>query len=243
MLSIDEDKLKLFLERRKSILEKKGFKGMPEIVSAISLIVTLCLSDIRNVKFINPIYFEIIVWIIAISIFFWGCFTLIMSIKQKYSIEQLYREITELDPNTEHLFNVVIIKKDGKYLLFNNIRWKCLLFPNYQSSKAPFDEATELKYTRKRIKKDLNISKRFNLKYSKELENEKLSVADKVNKRYVFHFFVSEDIETNFTSTKNFRCNGTKYYWKTMVQMYQDRNMKKKNKDVLDFVRKMYDIS
>lgn len=73
--------------------------------------------------------------------------------------------------------------------------------------------------------------------------SEKYSVGDKVNKKYNFHYFEVTSIITDFNDKRTFRCNGKEYCWKTLDQMYADKNIVKKNRDVLDYIRRMCDIN
>ena len=57
MLNIDENQLKLFLEQKRKVLERKKYDGIGEIIAAISLMITLALSDFSNLKFIKPGHF------------------------------------------------------------------------------------------------------------------------------------------------------------------------------------------
>ena len=68
MLNIDENKLKLLLEQRRKKIEQKKFDGIGEIISSISLMITLVLSDFSQLRVIKPLYFRIIVLGISIII-------------------------------------------------------------------------------------------------------------------------------------------------------------------------------
>ena len=45
MLNIDENQLKLLLEKKRKMLEQKKYDGIGESISSISLMITLVLSD------------------------------------------------------------------------------------------------------------------------------------------------------------------------------------------------------
>ena len=175
----------------------------------------------------------------------YGIYTFIKSIKIS-SVDQLYSEIADIDPKIEHPFNIVVIRdsrENGKYLVFKSKRWNCWLFPNYHCLNAIFSKAKELKYITECIKRDLKISEEIEFKYIGNNISEKYSVGDKVRKKYNFHYFQATNIAIDFNNKRTFHCNGKKYCWKTLDQMYSDKNIIKKNKDVLDYVRRMCDIS
>ncbi|MGN1161818.1 MAG: hypothetical protein ACI4SX_06190, partial [Candidatus Fimenecus sp.] len=119
MLNIDENKLKLLLEKKRKNLERPKYSGKGELISGFSLAITLVLADFSNVTVIKPIYFELVAWIITISIISFGMYSFVKSIICFIPIENLYSEIADIDPSTEHPFNIVLImnsNKSGKYL-------------------------------------------------------------------------------------------------------------------------------
>ena len=109
MLNIDENQLKLLLEKKRKMLEQKKYDGIGESISSISLMITLVLSDFSQLTIIKPLYFKIIAWGISIVILTYGIYTFIKSIKI-YSVDQLYSEIADIDPKIEHSFNIVVIR-------------------------------------------------------------------------------------------------------------------------------------
>lgn len=245
MLNIDENQLKLLLEQKRKMLERKKYDGIGEIISSISLMITLILSDFSQLTIIKPLYFKIIAWGISIVILAYGSYKLIRSIKI-YSIDQLYSEIADIDPKIEHPFNIIVIRNsrdNGKYLVFRSKRWKCWLFPNYHCLNGNFSKTKELKYINECIKRDLKISEEIEFKYIGNKISEKYSVGDKVRKKYNFHYFEATNMVIDFNNKRTFRFNGKNYRWMTLDHMYSNKNIVKKNGDVLDYVRRMCDIS
>lgn len=184
MLNIDENKLRLLLEQKRKMLEQKKYDGIGEIISSISLMITLVLSDFSQLTIIEPLYFKIIAWGISIAILTYGIYTFVRSIKI-YSVDQLYSEIADIDPKIEHPFNIVVIRDscdNGRYLVFKSKRWKCWLFPNYHCLNEIFSKAKELKYIQECIKRDLKIPEEIEFKYIGNKISEKYSVGDKVRK-------------------------------------------------------------
>ena len=81
MLNIDENQLKLLLEQKRKTLERKKYDGIGEIISSISLMITLMISDLSQLTIIQPLYFKFITWGISIVILAYGSYTFIKSIK------------------------------------------------------------------------------------------------------------------------------------------------------------------
>lgn len=246
MLHINENDLKILLLNRKNKIESPKYNGIGEIISSISIMITLCLADFSQISIINPLYFKLGAWILSLIILIFGVFQFIKSIFCIYSINNLYSEIADLDPNIEHPFNIILIKNNqnsGRYLLFKSKRWNCWLFPNYHCSTNCFNQAEEILYIKKCLNRDLNIPENITVKYiGNEIIN-KLSVPNNIKKKYNFHYFVITNLHLQFNTKKNFRFNGKQYCWKTLDKMYSNKNIVKKNKDVLDYVRKKCEIS
>ncbi len=246
MLNIDEQQLRLLLEKKKKILERPKYSGLGEIISGISLIITLLLSDFSHLTIIRPLYFKIVVWGITIAISVYGIYIFIRSMMETYSIDQLYSEIADIDPEVEHPFNIVVIRdtrETGKYLVFWSKRWKCWLFPNYHCLKGKFSKAKEITHLMEYLKRDLSVSEDISFRYLGNKLSTKFSVSDKVQKKYNFHFFLVTGGDFHIIQKENFQYKGKKYCWKTLDQMYADKRIVKNNLDVLDYVRHVCDIS
>ncbi len=246
MLNIDEDKLKLLLEKKRKIIERPKYSGKGEIISGISLAITLALADFSSLKYINPLYFKIFAWIITSGIIIYGFYTFVRSIVKFYPIENLYSEISDIDPSTEHPFNIILVmnsSESGKYLLFKSRRWSCWLFPNYHCIDRQFNEEQEIQKIKENLIRDLNIDEEINIEYIGNDISKKYSVSDKVIKKYNFHYFQVRNYPVKFKSKHTFKFRGKKYCWKTLDQMYSNKNIVKKNEDVLDYIRKTVNLS
>ena len=246
MLNIDEQQLKLLLEKKRKILGRPKYGGIGEIISGISLIITLLLSNFSHLAIIDPLYFKIIVWGISIAVLVYGIYAFVKSIIEAYSVEQLYSEISDIDPSMEHPFNIVVIRdtcETGKYLVFWSKRWKCWLFPNYHCLKEKFSKAKEETYVRECLERDLGAPEDINFRYMGNKLSTKFSVSDKVQKKYNFHYFLAIGNDFHFSKKRTFKYKGKKYCWKTLDEMYADKKIVKNNIDVLDYVRHACDIS
>lgn len=86
MLHIDEKQLRLLLEERKKFFERPRYEGLGEIISGISMMITLILSDFSDLTLFNPFYLEIVVWGVSIAVLVYGIYIFIKSIIAPYSI-------------------------------------------------------------------------------------------------------------------------------------------------------------
>lgn len=246
MLNIDENKLKLLLSDKKNKIERPKFNGIGEIISGISIIITLCLADFSQVTVMGPLHFQIIAWVIAVAIVVFGMISFVKGVTTFYSVDNLFNEITELDPKFEHPFNIVLIKnsrESGRYLLFKSQRWKCWLFPNYRCLDGPYNIDKEKAHVLACLRRDLNVADDIELEYIGNRISYKYSVSDKIDKKYNFHYFQATNIQIYSNKNYPFRFNGKRYTWKTLDRMYANKNIVKKNKDVLDYVRTACDMT
>lgn len=234
------------MKKGKKLLNRPKFDGIGEIISSLSLIITLLLSNFDNVTIIKPLYFKFIAWVISFIFLFYGLYTFAKSVINTYSLDQLLNEIVNLDSKMEHAFNIIVIRnkdRDGRYLVFKNNRWKCWLFPNCKCLNKNFDQADELANIVEKMKWNLNIEDEITGEYLGNIPSSKYSYNDKTIKRYRFYFFRVQGAKVKDDDKLSFRCNGRKYRWMTMDQMYSCRKIKKKNQDVLDYIRFKCDIS
>lgn len=247
MIKIEKKDLKLFLEERRKKLEIKRFSGIGEIVSGVSLIITLLCSDFNNALGMSAIYFEFSAWLITFVVLFVGVYSLIKGMMNPYTINKLYDEIIELDTENKHIFNIIVLKnsnKEGRYLLFKSKRWGCKLFPNYKALGENYDKTKEQNNICKMLSDDIGVCKEsLNIQYRGYMDSEKYSFGDKVNKKYVFHFYFVELNGYEKLKNRSFKYNGKKFYWMTIDKMLNNKNIKKKNKDVIDYVRGKVSVS
>lgn len=253
MLQVDINELrKLIMEERKKYIETPKLDGTGEMISGLSLIITLLLADFSHLQSQFATVFQIIAWVVTLTIFIRGMFLFIKGKRFFYSAKNLFDEICELDNSFEHPFNIMVLKSsngEGKYLLFQNKRWKSLHFPNYKVKSLPRSEEEEQEYIQKSFADDIGADcTDITVEYIGDIYDRKFSVGDRVYKKFHFYFY-QVTTAYNFPQYKfknqlrSFRYNGKKYKWYTLDQMYNTRSIVKTNIKVLDFVRNHFTIS
>lgn len=242
MLSIDKKDLKIFLESKKKLIETKKFSGVGDIISGFSLILTLVLADFSAITFMPSNVFIVIVWIISLLVLAVGVGKFISSITKQYTIENLFNGICALDKSKPYEFCVVIIRdssQSGKLLQFYNKRWKCYFFPNYQMSIDSNNLAPAKASICNRICNDTSIRMMpEQVNYIGNDTSTKYSYGDKAEKTYLFHYFLYKGKVPEEKAGKNYYFNGKKYHWMSIESMSTNANMLRKNKDVIEYVRK-----
>lgn len=192
---------------------------------------------------IKAIYIQITAVIVAIIFLIVGAYKFIKSLNNKYSIKELYDEILHLNEADGHPFSIILIRNSfdkfpNKYLLFYDVNWDCQLFLNYHMASEQNIE-DEMAKIINLISTELHIeTNNLKIKYLLKKDIKKYSVSDKIRKLYNFYFFYV-DIKKFRKEMKSdsFYIDGKKYYWRSIVQMEDDSNIMKKNKDVIKIVK------
>ena len=137
---------------------------------------------------------------------------------------------------------IAIKNKDHQYLLYYDKDWKCEFFPHY-----PMQDYDNEEYVKENISKDLNISKlKFLRRINKKMihvvshgghyQHVKYNPVAKEDRLYNYTLYdVIIDDMPQFMKT-DFECNGKKYCWRTIDQMFADDTMRTKNRDIINFV-------
>lgn len=245
-IEIENEQLKLYLQQRKKMIEFKKFSGIGEIISGISLIITLLCSDFKD-SIIHAQAINIIFFIISFSILGYGVFMLINSLFNYFTIEICYRDICELDQKSKHRQNIIVMtdnSEKGRYLLVYNLPWKCYLFPSY-IGKVSNSEDQEISHFKPLFNKSIGVkSNIIELNPIGTLNSRKINYAEKSYMNYEFHFYkVKVNKLDKVFNKKRFKYNGKKFIWMTLDEMYKSRNIMKKNKDVVVFINDLIGIS
>ena len=252
MLNIDENDLCILIkEERKKYIERPKLYGLGEVLSGISLLITILLGDYSQIPFSE--YFKFFFLILSLVVLGYGILITVKNLKDKFNTDDLYNEILELDSHKEHAFNIVLVKSnknDGKYLLYLNRRWKCYHFISYKVQNAkPYDCVSEQKRIQESLKTDIGLAdKEMKIIYINDFISRKYSVGDHFIKKFHFYFY---EVTTShqfpqsrfFNKQSSFYNNGKKYRWYTIDQMNKIPSIKKTNLDVLDHVRNNCSIS
>lgn len=245
MITIESEDLKKLLESNKGIIERPLFTGIGEIVSGISLILTLGTSHFENIPFFRTSFFYCLMFFVAIVIIFTGGYSLFVSCKSRQSVGRLFSSIQELDVNHIHVVNIVLFKnspQDGKYLLKKNKAWKCDLFPSYNTQSSTYDIEKEKVRISNSFSKDIGIDN-LSIDYLGALEKHiKICAGENTPYRYEFHFYRVDFVQSDERLNKGFSYNGNKYVWKSLDGMLKNKNIMKKNSDVVQFVAEIETI-
>ena len=182
-------------------------------------------------------YFFIVV---AIAYTLWGILMVVDTQKKQFNHEKLFEEMKNAN-EIEHPFSIVAIKDTfeqypNKYLLYYDTRWNCWFFFNFQTKNDERQNETSIK---KGLSAKLKIdAEKFELEFKDEAIHHKYSESDKRNKYY--HHSLYNCVIKEFSDElkqESFTIDGVKYAWMTIDEMEKNTSIKKKNSEVVEFVK------
>lgn len=235
MITIEESELRKILREREKFFAPKSFPT-ENLISLVAFVASAVLSQF----FLQVFWIKALVWI-AIGLyavhFVW---LLLRYFKSPYSIRDLYNEISASSEKVHEFSLLVITDSSGlhndKFLLRYDKRWKCYLLP-YRPTHADDDASAVAEYVRS-----------FPLASPKigEVKSEKLTKysvsADRV-KDYFHRFYpVSFDFSASGMCGNSLKINGEKYRWFSILEMKEDRSIREKNLETVDFVSRNFCI-
>lgn len=140
----------------------------------------------------------------------------------------------------QHNHSIVIIKGTynkfpNKYLVYNDTKWNCLLFPNYKENE------NNIRFITEHLSNELKISREnISLKYVNQYISYKMSEKDKKYKVYNHKFFIASISKfPSYMKEDSFVADGKEYCWKTMVELERDENVAKKNSDIIGHIKEI----
>lgn len=241
------DLKKLILEKRKKQIDLPRLSSIGEIISGITLLVSVFTAEYDTIKIISPVLIKCLIFIIAIGLLIWGLYQIVGSLKNHFAAETLYKEIKALA--RENTFDIVLLKsndEDGKYLVCRNSRWKGWLFANFPIKNPDLDVSQNIKNIAGNLNDlmKLDISDE-NIIYS-GVENDRrcleYSYGDNHFKIYRFRIYKAT-IKIPSEKQKPFQLNGQSYKWMTFDEMKKDKSFMKRNVHVYDHIVKYLQIN
>lgn len=243
IMKIEEDKLKLYLNTRKKYIEFKKYSGIAEIVSGLSMLITLICSNF-DLKLLVVKILLFIGYFISVIILLYGIYQFVISLKNYFTIDLCFKEISCLDDTKKRIQYVLVIQDNvkGHYLLVYNVAWGCYLFPSFSSDIVNNPTNSEEETLLKECKRILGIEdQEISIKSIGSLNNYKLNVGEKCFMNYEFRFFVVQNVDLK--SYKKLKINGLKFKWIPIDKMYSNKRMMKKNMEVIDYVNNHTNIA
>lgn len=234
MLYIKESDLEMILKLRKAMIGGSSWAGAGSVLGGIGMTYKAWGSD--NVQtFLGILLFLVGIWkpgrilLSCASIREWIPFF-------RYDYHSLYKEIKGMD-KTKHNHSIIAIadsfkKCPGRFLVYDDTRWGCRLFPNYPTKSDPKENE---EYLKRKLAGDLQIrEKDISITYKKTVLQEKYSVSHEEKRIYQHSYYVAEIRKFSDDEFKDdFSVNGKTYHWMAIDAMLKDDNIRKKNEEVI----------
>lgn len=234
MLAIKEKGLQELLEKRKALIGGSPVTGAGLFLGGINMLYLFGGKDFLQTIIGGAMVF-ISLWKPARIIL--GSSSLTNGLRNLwYGHDDLFTEIKNMD-QTEHAHSIIVIKDyfekfPNRYLVYEDERWECRLFPNYHTKGT---DEENMEYLRGKLSGDLQIPvDSISMRYVKNVIQEKFSESHKENRRYNHIFYMAEIRDFPKNERRNtFSINGKKYYWMTIDAMKKDEKIQQKNMDVV----------
>lgn len=239
-LLIDKNELELLLEKKRDFIGNKvTFDTVIAGVSFLLSVLTASYSDVIGGQ-------KIVIQGIVLKTFFCTVgvvyvlkiiVDIIKRYRNKYDHIVLKNEIENLNM-IQHDHSLVILcnsesSSEKEYLVYYDERWDCKLFLNYKTQ-----ERNNESYISDKISADLQVGKdKINLRYITSRVQEKYSVSHDEKRTYNHRLYELQISDWTAKKQKDFVINGKHYYWMPISKMETDKNIAKKNLEVVDFVK------
>lgn len=232
---IDDVRLNLLLEQKKNLIGKKV--AWDSIFSAASFIISVFFASYSDIWIFSGMTFKILFMIIGIAFAIKTIRDALSSSKYSYTYEDLLKDINTLNEIT-HNHSIVAIRDtfkeySNRFLVYDDPAWDCKLFLNYKDTT---DNETFIKdHLSRELKVDIS---KIKIDYIAQNISEKVSGRDGREKIYCHKLFLAtiSDFPKNMKSN-SFERDGRTYYWKSIVELENDKEAMKKNSDIIGFVK------
>ena len=234
---IDDIKLELLLEKKREFIGK--CVALDSFLSAFSFLISVFLASYKDFFGISGNILKTI--FVILGFFFTGksIFDIYKSKKNSYSYEDLLSDINKLNEIT-HDHSIVILKDtfesySNRILVYDDKRWDCKLFLNYKGN------VNNENFIKDHLSSELKIElDNIELKYLGQKIHEKYSESAKENKVYCHKFYLA-NVKSfpELMKRSVFECDGKTYHWMTIDELEQDKEVQKKNSDVLSYVKEL----
>ena len=251
-IQIDTERLNSFLQSKKNLIKKTRFP-IDAIVASATFIFSLLTIEKYRISFISKSDLDKIFVALLIAYILYNGIIYYKSLKNKYTINNLYNDIIRLSKDTSE-FSLLIIKDSSqehinKILLAYDKRWHYYQLPYI---KSDFNDTDNINNCKNKASSYLRIPTNIiEISYLGDNYVEKYSVSNKRSKNYHHKFYkidiILKNDKTIKKSTKKlkrkaFKVDGKKYKWFTLDEMLNNQKMMEYNRDVIDKIKEYHII-
>lgn len=234
-LLLDETDVKYVLERNRDYIGRKSLFGFDSLIAGIGFSLTVIFSDFQKYYIL-----KYILSLLSVIYLIWGIYNIFLYYKGKsFNKDILFQQLEDINFMEKHPHSIILIKDDfnknaNRFLVYYDSRWKCKLFVNYHTYGK--NDIENIENIKGHIKAELKTSSKECV-YLFEKLHSKYSVSAKRDKYYHHKFYRVTLAESEIVHQDKFIIEGKEYSWMSIAQMESDRNIMKKNKDIIGFVK------
>lgn len=236
-MQIDDLKLELLLEKKKNLIGQKVV--WEALASSLSLLISVYLSEFKDKWGVSAEVLKTFAIVLGLVFTALAVFDIIKAIRNRYSYEDLLSDINNLN-EVEHYHSIVVIKDSfrdysNRYLVYADKRWDCNLFINYKDNEN--NESFIVDHLSNELKIPVDS---ITLAYKATRVHDKKSESAGIRKLYSHKFYLATlDNFPDYMKSDSFVCDGKEYFWKTIADLEEDEEIKKKNLDVVSYVKEL----
>ena len=235
-LLLEENSLRLLLEQKRRYIGRKEL-GIPDIIAGITTFISAYTAACKDYGFVSGNWIKHVLEIAGVGLVVWGIYAMIKNQKDNYSAEDLYQDMKQMNV-IQHQFSIVVLKDTfhkfpNHYLLYYDERWNCRFFFNYKTQDNDEDNILNRLSNELHIKRDA-----LSIQYCSSVIQRKYSVSHDEDRTYN-HRLYRVDVKKypELLKKTEFEIDGRKFYWMTLDEMEQDKDIQEKNLDVVHYIR------
>lgn len=231
-LLIDKTELALLLEKKRDYIGNKVARDT--VFAGLAFMLSVVTASYGDGFIFSGIVWKTIFVIVGIWYLFKIVKDIYVSVKDKFDHNILEKEIEQLN-KIQHEHSLVMIKSsEEKFLLYDDERWGCRLFPNFKTQKGNNE-----RYILDRLSAEFDIDQTdLSIRYIASDIQEKYSVSHEEYRVYNHRLYgVELKRVPEIMKSSEFVLGDRHYYWMTLKEMESDKDITKKNLDVVNFVK------
>ena len=239
-LFLDKTELELVLERKRDWIGNRV--SSDAIIAAVSFLLSVASATYDNPLGIPALIPKTVFCMLGVWYAVKTAHDFIQYCRNKYNHLSLLKDIEELN-EIQYEHSIICIRDTfnavpTRFLLYYDERWDCKLFLNTNTVDKG-NEAAILDQISSWLRLDKNS---LYCRYLTSHVHEKYSVSHKENRVYSHRIYEVQIFAfPEMLRGDDFTIEDRHYYWMSMEDMENERNIQKKNMDVVNFVKDCFE--
>lgn len=233
-LLLDESDIKYIFERNRDYIGRKKSFGFDSLIAGIGFLLTVFLSDFKS-----NLWLKYFFGTLGIMYLIWGLYNIYLYYKRpKFNTDTLFAQLEDINLMDQHQHSIVLIKDDfnknsNRFLVYQDSRWGCKLFVNFHTLG---NDSQNISNINRHIEAELK-AKPKNCVYLFDKTHSKYSVSARREKYYHHKFYKLALTPNKQIRQDSFTIDGKTFFWMSIAQMENDKDIMEKNSDIVGFVK------